>query len=171
MFDRNSFVHSEGAWSHDARQKADKTPNSLPLGAANTEVKDLPSGCVSTRRGAELSPEPCLFWAITLKMYTVAGIKFWIVTCISPGWLVFSTRSLWVKKGFERNWWIQHIFLIVSIFSSWGNLIIKLHLLSKVKHLGRRADQKYSASSEWFWLNITNITDYNQIHIYNSAGR
>lgn len=103
VIDRNTFSHSEGAWSYYARQKADRTPNCLPLGAANRQVKDLPSGCVSTRRGAELSPEPCLFWAITLKMYTVAGIKFWIVTCISPGWLVFSTRSLWIKKGFWKK--------------------------------------------------------------------
>lgn len=75
----------------------------LASGGADRQVGDLPSGCVSTRSGAELSPEPCLFWAITLKMYTVAGIRFWMVTCISPGRLVFSTRSLWINRDLERN--------------------------------------------------------------------
>ncbi len=54
----------------------------------------LPSAWVATLSAAELSPCPLLLWATTLKRYLVSGMRFWMVTCISPGRLVFTTRSL-----------------------------------------------------------------------------
>lgn len=54
----------------------------------------LPSACVATLNAAELSPWPLLLWPTTLKRYLVSGIRFWMVTCISPGRLVLTTRSL-----------------------------------------------------------------------------
>lgn len=54
----------------------------------------LPSGWVSTFRGAELSPGPFVLWATTLKLYLVPGMRFWMVTCISPGRLVLMVLSL-----------------------------------------------------------------------------
>lgn len=62
----------------------------------------LPSAWVATLSAAELSPWPLLLWATTLKRYLVSGMRFWMVTCISPGRLVFTTRSLigggWVAR-------------------------------------------------------------------------
>lgn len=56
--------------------------------------KLLPSGWVATFRGTELSPRPCLLYATTRKEYLVSGLRFWMVTCISPGRLVFTVLSL-----------------------------------------------------------------------------
>lgn len=59
----------------------------------------VPSAWVATLAAAELSPWPWLLWATTLKRYLVSGIRFWMVTCISPGRLVFTTRSLmWTHR-------------------------------------------------------------------------
>lgn len=54
----------------------------------------LPSGWVATVRGAELSPRPFLLDANTLNVYLVSGMRLSMVTCSSPGAVVFSTRSL-----------------------------------------------------------------------------
>ncbi len=53
---------------------------------------------MATVIGAELSPGPLALDATTRKVYLVSGTRFWMVTCISPGPLVFSTRSLRAKQ-------------------------------------------------------------------------
>lgn len=63
----------------------------------------LPSAWVATLSAAELSPWPLLLWATTLKRYLVSGMRFWMVTCISPGRLVFTTRSLIGGVGVGRT--------------------------------------------------------------------
>lgn len=61
----------------------------------------LPSGWVATVRGAELSPRPFLLDATTLNVYLVSGTRLSMVTCSSPGAVVFSTRSL--SRARERE--------------------------------------------------------------------
>lgn len=61
-------------------------------------VSVLPSSWVATVIRAELSPGPLALDATTRKVYLVSGMRFWMVTCISPGPLVFSTRSLRAKQ-------------------------------------------------------------------------
>lgn len=91
----------------------------------------LPSAWVATLRGAELSPGPCLLWATTRKAYLVSGFRFWMVTCISPGRLVFTILSLrWEgAQGRTRNEltadsppWIKRFSHPWNTYSSTANL-------------------------------------------------
>lgn len=69
-------------------------PNRTNFSNINFRFYPLPSGWVATFRGAELSPRPCLLYPTTRNEYLVSGLRFWMVTCISPGRLVFTVLSL-----------------------------------------------------------------------------
>lgn len=65
----------------------------------------LPSAWVGTLSTAELSPGPLMLCATTRKRYLVSGMRFWMVTSMSPGRLVLTTRSLIKHRGNNEYLW------------------------------------------------------------------
>lgn len=96
------FGHAQTGlvWACERCRKRNLRPgqwSNLCLKCVHVCVGALPSSWVATVSGAELSPGPLALDATTRNVYLVSGTRFWMVTCISPGPLVFSTRSLWAK--------------------------------------------------------------------------
>lgn len=98
----------------------------------------LPSAWVATLSAAELSPWPLLLWATTLKRYLVSGMRFWMVTCISPGRLVFTTRSLmWTHTDTDTHTQQNILITLMSFIKNMlhiirENIIKRFSVLQKV---------------------------------------